>query len=90
MECKNKKYYIAGDTLYNEDIFSDLPSDIDYVFLPINGRGNNMNMIDAKRFCERINAVAVPMHCGLFDKIDMNDFEYSKKIVPEAYKKIKF
>jgi hypothetical protein len=48
-----------------------------------------MNMTDAKRFCERIGAVAVPMHCGLFDEIDMNCFEYENKIVPEFYKEIK-
>lgn len=45
-----KKYYITGDTLYNEDIFKDLPDDLDVVFLPINGVGNNMNMTDAAAF----------------------------------------
>ena len=47
-----KKYYITGDTLYNKEIFNDLPKDIDVVFLPVNGVGNNMNAIDAQRFCE--------------------------------------
>ncbi len=88
IKAEDKKYYITGDTLYNEKVFSDLPTDIDYVFLPVNGRGNNMNMADAKRFCERIGAVAIPMHCGLFDEIDMNGFEYENKIVPEFYKEI--
>jgi L-ascorbate metabolism protein UlaG (beta-lactamase superfamily) len=80
---------VTGDTLYNERIFSDLPEHIDYVFLPVNGVGNNMNMTDAKRFCERIGAFAVPMHCGLFDEKDMHCFEYENKIVPEFYKEIK-
>jgi len=88
INAEGRKYYITGDTLYNEKVFSDLPADIDYVFLPVNGRGNNMNMPDAKRFCERIGAVAIPIHCGLFDEIDMNEFEYEKKIVPEFYKEI--
>lgn len=84
-----KKYYVTGDTLYNDDIFADIPDDIYAVFLPVNGVGNNMNMTDAKNFCERINpGVAVPIHCGMFDELDMNKFEYKNKIVPKIYEKI--
>ena len=84
-----KKYYVTGDTLYNEDIFEDIPDDIYAVFLPVNGVGNNMNMTDAKRFLERINPeFAVPVHCGMFDELDLNDFEYEKKVVPEIYKEV--
>ncbi|MBQ4145018.1 MAG: MBL fold metallo-hydrolase [Clostridia bacterium] len=86
---EGKSYYITGDTLYNKKIFKDLPRDIDYVFLPVNGRGNNMNMEEAKVFCDKIGAKAIPIHCGLFDNIDMNDFAYENKIVPEFYKEIK-
>lgn len=89
METEGKKYYVTGDTLYNADIFSDLPEGIDYVFLPVNGRGNNMNMEDGKRFCERIGAKAIPLHCGLFDDLDMNKFGYENKVIPEFYKEIK-
>ena len=89
MEAEGKKYYVTGDTLYNEDIFADLTEDIDYVFLPVNGRGNNMNMQDGKHFCERIGAKAVPLHCGLFDDLDMNKFGYKNKVIPKFYKEIK-
>lgn len=90
IEADKKKYYITGDTLYNTEIFTDLPQDIYAVFLPVNGVGNNMNMEDAKRFCEKIQPqFAVPMHCGLFDRIDMHNFAYEKKIVPEFYQEIK-
>ena len=89
MESEGKKYYVTGDTLYNTDIFSDLPEGIDYVFLPVNGRGNNMNMEDGKRFCQRIGAKAIPLHCGLFDDLDMNKFGYENKVIPEFYKEIK-
>lgn len=86
-----RKYYITGDTLYNEEIFDDIPDDIYTVFLPVNGLGNNMNMTDAKSFCEKINPVyAVPMHCGLFDEIDMNKWNYDNKIVPQFYKEVIF
>ena len=87
--AENKTYYITGDTLYNKKIFDDLPSEIDYVFLPVNGRGNNMNMYDAYMFCTKIGARAVPLHCGLFDDIDMNNFEYKNKVVPKFYEEIK-
>ena len=84
-----KKYYVTGDTLYNDEIFDDIPDDIYAVFLPVNGVGNNMNMQDAKSFLEKLAPkVAVPMHCGMFDEIDMNDFEYEHKVVPEIYKEI--
>lgn len=89
INAEGKKYYITGDTLYNTEIFKDIPDDIAYVFLPVNGRGNNMNMAEAKRFCEKIGAAAIPLHCGLFDEIDMNEFGYEKKIIPEFYEEIK-
>lgn len=89
IEAEGKTYYITGDTLYNERVFEDLPAHVDCVFLPVNGVGNNMNMADAKRFCERIGAaMAVPMHCGLFDEKDMHDFKYEKRTVPEFFKEI--
>lgn len=89
INAKGKNYYITGDTLYNEEIFNYLPKKIDYIFVPINGKGNNMNMLDAKIFCEKIGGIAVPMHSGLFDDINMNDWQYDKKIVPEFFKEIK-
>ena len=85
----DKKYYVTGDTLYNEDIFADIPNDIYAVFLPVNGVGNNMNMTDGKHFCEKVNPkIAVPLHCGMFDNMDLNTFEYENKVVPQIYQKI--
>lgn len=89
IEAEGKVLYVTGDTLYNTDIFPDLPERIDVVFLPVNGVGNNMNMEDATRFCQKLGAViAVPMHCGLFDSMNMNDFAYEPKVVPVIYKEI--
>ena len=85
-----KKYYITGDTLYNEDIFNDIPENIYAVFLPINGTGNNMNMYDAKVFAEKTRArVAVPIHFGMFNEIEPMWFEFENKVIPEIYKEIK-
>ncbi len=89
MEAEGKVWYITGDTLYSTDVLSDLPDSIDYVFLPVNGVGNNMNFADGARFCEQIGAVAIPLHCGLFDNKDLGAFPYENKIVPEFYREIK-
>lgn len=89
IEAEGKCYYITGDTLFNTDIFADVPCGVDVVFLPVNGMGNNMNMVDAERFCERIGAkCAVPLHCGMFDDIDMHAFAFEPKIVPTVYSEI--
>lgn len=89
IEAEGKVLYITGDTLYNTEIFEDLPERIDIVFLPVNGVGNNMNMEDAKRFCEKIGPrKAVPLHCGLFDGIDMHTFGYEPKVIPVIYEEI--
>jgi len=81
-----KKYYVTGDTLYNEEIFSDLPEDIDTVFLPVNGVGNNMNMTDAAAFAKRVGAKrTIPIHIGMFDCLDPEDFTCENKYVPKVY-----
>lgn len=85
-----RKYYVTGDTLYNEEIFDDIPEDIYALFLPVNGVGNNMNMIDAAHFAKRVNAEkVVPIHIGMFDELSADDFEYENKITAEIYKEIK-
>lgn len=86
-----KKYYITGDTLYNTEIFEDIPNDIYALFLPVNGVGNNMNMTDGKRFCDKVKPkFVVPIHCGMFDNLDVNDFECENKIVLKTYGEMEF
>lgn len=84
-----KKYYITGDTLYNKNIFAELPSDIYAIFLPINGKGNNMNMTDAARFAKEVGAKrSVPLHWGLFDNIDPTGFDAETAVIPKMYQEI--
>ncbi len=84
-----KTYYITGDTLYNETIFAALPTEIDAVFLPINGVGNNMNMRDGAAFAARTGAkTVVPLHWGLFDALDAAEFEAENKVVPAFFEEI--
>lgn len=87
LEDGEKKYYVTGDTLYHEEIFSDLPERLDAVFLPINGVGNNMNLTDAARFAKRCGAKRViPIHVGMFDSISPEEFDCENKFIPEIYK----
>ncbi len=84
-----RKYYITGDTLYNESIFDFLPDDLYAVFLPVNGVGNNMNMTDAARFAKKTGAKkVVPMHIGLFDSLSADGFECENKVKIKIYEEV--
>ena len=86
IEAECKKIYVTGDTLYNEDIFRDLPEYIYALFLPINGVGNNMNMTDAARFAERVAPkVTIPIHIGMFDKLSADGFNCPTKRILKVY-----
>ena len=91
IKCEGKTLYFTGDTLYSEKVFKSLPEiKIDGVFLPINGRGNNMNAVDAARFAERVNAkFVIPTHFGMFDDMTGKELVYNKVVIPEIYKEIK-
>ena len=85
------KVYVTGDTLYNKDIFPELPKNLDAVFLPINGVGNNMNIYDAKQFAEMTGAKkAIPIHWGMFDEIDASEFDIVNAVIPKIYEEVKF
>ena len=90
ISAENKHYYITGDTLYNESVFTSLPEMcFEAVFLPVNGKGNNMNFTDAARFVERLEVKrAVPLHVGMFDELTAHDWQCKKKVVPQIYREI--
>ena len=86
IKAENRNFYITGDTLYNKEIFPDLPETIHYIFLPVNGVGNNMNAFDAARFVRKCGAkVAVPMHTGMFDGLTGHILEIDNKVVLATY-----
>lgn len=90
IDYKGKTYYITGDTLYNKKIFKHLPNDIDVIFLPINGVGNNMNMTDAAKFAKKTKAkTVVPVHWGMFDELTPNGMNCDNIVIPEIYKEIR-
>ena len=92
LSAEGKDYYVTGDTLYSERVFSSLPNRTPYaVFLPINGVGNNMNFQDAERFAVRVGAkYVVPIHIGMFDEIDIERFKAPNKVIPVVYREISF
>lgn len=83
-------YYVTGDTLYHESLFSMLPDfPLKAVFLPVNGRGNNMNLEDAARFAARTRAqFVVPLHFGMFDEVDPSLLPLKNKVIPKIYEEI--
>ena len=84
--CGGKRVYITGDTLYNTEIFADTEGEIDALFLPVNGIGNNMNITDAERFAIRIGAkITVPYHFGMFDELDGGGIGTVAVHIPKAY-----
>jgi len=85
-----RTYYVSGDTLYNYDVIDDVnelvEDGVDFAFLPINGRGNNMNAKDAADFAYEIGAkAAIPVHFGLVDKIGPDSFDFDEVIVLEPF-----
>ena len=92
ISAEGKSYYVTGDTLYNDKVFESLPNvELEAVFLPVNGVGNNMNMTDAAAFAKRVNAKhTVPFHIGMFDNLSADAFECENKVVPAIYQEIKF
>ncbi len=90
LNFNGKNYYVTGDTLYNEKVLLSLPKvRFEAVFLPINGKGNNMSATDALKFAKRLRAkYVVPMHFGLFDSLTGEELLLNNKIIPTVYKKI--
>lgn len=88
-ECDNTTYYITGDTLYNERVFSEVHEKIDVLFLPVNGKGNNLNATDAKRFAKRCGAKKiVPIHWGLFDEFEKEDFTFENFVALSVFETV--
>ena len=88
-----KTYYVSGDTLYNFDVIDEVlelvEDGVDFAFVPINGKGNNMNAKDAADFVYEIDAKrAVPLHYGLFDNIDPETFDYDSTMTLEPFKTV--
>ncbi len=84
-------FYVSGDTLYNYDVIDDVldlaPDGVDFAFLPINGKGNNMNARDAADFAYEIGAkCAIPVHYGLTDDLTPEEFDFDDRIILEPYK----
>ena len=53
----------TGDTLFHRSLLAQRPAVVDLLILPINGKGNNMNAVDAVRLTRILQpAYVLPMH----------------------------
>lgn len=88
--AENKAYYFTGDTLYHSKVLDGVAKEeFEAVFLPVNGKGNNMNFADAKRFALAIKTkYAVPMHIGMFDELTAENWDCPNKILPKLYEAV--
>lgn len=78
VDCDGKRLYHMGDSLYHRQIFSDPVEDIDLLILPINGKGNNMNAVDAARMTRDLAPNRVlPMHWDLFKAFGCDVAEFT-------------
>ena len=79
---EDKKILISGDTLYFGDAAPEI-GNVDIAVVVMNGKGNNMNCVDAARYVSEVDAkLAIPAHWGLFEKFS----DDPKKFVAEAEK----
>ena len=92
MDAENKRYYVAGDTLYNDRVLDSLPdADYEAVFLPIGGYDDKMNAADATRMAARIRTrYAVPYGFGMFDTLNGTGFHHPGAVIPRPYKPLPF
>ena len=86
-----KTYYVSGSTLYNYDVLDDVldlaPDGVDYAFLPISGKGCNMNAKDAADFAYEIGAKsAVPVCFGDYNGVSCDEFDFDDALVLEPYR----
>ena len=89
----DKTYYVTGDTLYNFDVIDDCldlaPDGVDFVFLPVSGRGGCMNARDAADFAYEIGAgCAVPIAYGTYDDSTSDDFDFDDAIKAAPFSEI--
>lgn len=81
LDCDSKRVYHMGDSLYHRQIFADPVADIDLLIIPINGKGNNMNAVDAVRMTRDLAPAAVlPMHWDLFKAFGCDVKEFTSRI----------
>lgn len=75
-------FYFSGDTEYNSKLEELKNYDIDVMFICINGKLGNMNVIDAVKLTEIINPkVGIPTHYGMFESNTENPKNYTSKLM---------
>lgn len=75
------RVYMTGDTLYDRRLLDAVKQPVDYFFPVINGKGNNMNPIDAARLTRELAPRhAVPLHWDMFLKFAADPADYTQRL----------
>ena len=68
ISTEQETIYLTGDTLYSKRIADSVDEPVDLMLAVMNGKGNNMNAVDAARLAKDIQPKAVaPIHWGMFE-----------------------
>lgn len=85
LETDEANLVVTGDTLLDPDLKVPFRT-VDFLFLPVNGRGNNMNASDAARLARILKAGhAIPVHYGVMDDLKPDVFAYENRFVMEDF-----
>lgn len=81
IECDGKCIYIAGDTCYREDYFTnDELANVDVMIMPINGAFGNLNESEAAKAVRTIKPkLAIPCHFWNFAEHGGNPEKFMKE-----------
>lgn len=91
LNYNGKNIYIVGDSLYKDDLVRNFAAidKLDYMFVPVNGYGNNMNALEADKLAKQLNArVVIPYHYGMFDDIKFKDLNITNKKELKIYQSL--
>ncbi len=87
--ANGKTVYHTGDTLYHQRVLDEAAKHPDLLILPINGKGNNMNPVDAARMTKVLAPVSVlPMHWELFPELGCDVSLFTSQLSGAAAHKI--
>ncbi len=85
VSCDGKVVCHMGDSLYHRNIFQQDVEGVDLLILPINGKGNNMNAVDAVRMTMALHPKTVlPMHWDMFKAFGCDAVEFTEKLDTNA------
>ena len=83
---ENGRFYChTGDTMFHRRLMQDYPRHAELFMVPINGKGNNMNAVDAARLTDYLEPKRVfPMHWDLFERYSGDPEDFTEKLSTDS------